>query len=70
MPERDTQLIGKLEDLRQPLTVILGRASLSLQSLKGQIDEEAYASLEEVCAAAKALNADLTALLEALGAEA
>ena len=70
MPERDTELIRKLEDLRQPLTVILGRTSLSLQSLKGQIDEEIYASLEEVCSAAKALNADLTVLLQTLGADA
>jgi hypothetical protein len=69
MPERDTELIRRLEDLRQPLTVILGRTSLSLQSLKGQIDEEAYAALEEVCAAAKALNADLTVLLQTLGAD-
>ena len=69
MPERDSELIRKCEDLRQPLTVILGRISLSLHSLKGQIDEEAYASLEEVCAAAKALNADLTVLLQALGAD-
>jgi hypothetical protein len=70
MPDRDIELIQKLEDLRQPLTLILGRTSLSLQALKGQIDEEAYSSLEEVCSAAKTLNADLTALLQALGAEA
>ena len=70
MPECDTELIRKLEDLRQPLTVILGRTALSLQSLEGQIDEEIYASLEEVCAAAKALNADLTVLLQTLGADA
>ena len=69
MQQRDTELIRKLEDLRQPLTVIVGRTSLSLQALKGHIDDDTYGSLEEVCSAAKSLSEDLTALLETLGAE-